>query len=111
MTAPATVRRLVPVIEAADVPPGTVASVEVEGRTVIVLATDDGWWAADAECPHAGGPLREATLAGCLLVCPWHEAVFDARSGAALRGPARKPLRTYPTTVQHGTVLIEIEEA
>lgn len=107
----AATRRLVPVIDVAEVPPGTTTLVEVENRRVLVIGTDDGWWAADAECPHAGGPLEQAVLSGCLLVCPWHEAVFDARSGAALRGPARRPLRTYPTTVQNGTVLIEIEEA
>lgn len=107
----AVTRRLVPVIDCADVPTGTTALVEAGGRRILITGTDDGWWAADAECPHAGAPLEEGTVTGCLLVCPWHSAVFDARTGGVLRGPARRALRTYPTTIQNGTVLVEIEEA
>ena len=103
-------RRLVPVAECADVPAGTVTPVHIAGRDLIITATNDGWWASDASCPHAGAPLETATVAGCVLVCPWHEAVFDAASGRALRGPARRGLRTYPTIVQNGTVLVELEE-
>jgi nitrite reductase/ring-hydroxylating ferredoxin subunit len=106
----AATRRLVPVVDCAQVPPGSTTVVEVEGRPLLIAATEDGWWAADAFCPHAGAPLEEAALSGCLLVCPWHEAVLDARTGAALRGPARRALRTYPTSIQAGTVLVELEE-
>lgn len=106
----ATHRRLVPVIECDEVPVGNVAVVDVRGRRLTITATDDGWWAADADCPHAGGPLDAGVVAGCLLVCAWHESVFDARTGQVLRGPARRDLRTYPTTVQDGTVLVELEE-
>ena len=109
MTAAAT-RRLVPVLECDEVAVGTTASVEVEGRHLTITSTEDGWWAADAHCPHAGAPLENAVVSGCLLVCPWHEAVFDARTGQVLRGPARRNLRTYPTIVQDGTVLVELEE-
>lgn len=109
MTATST-RRLIPALECAEVPPGTVASVDVDGRCLTITAAEDGWFAADATCPHAGAPLENAVVAGCLLVCPWHESVFDARTGQVLRGPARRNLRTYPTIVQDGTVLVELEE-
>jgi 3-phenylpropionate/trans-cinnamate dioxygenase ferredoxin subunit len=46
---------------------------------------------------------------GCLLQCPWHGAVFDARTGQVRRGPARKPLRTYPVEIADGAVLIAAE--
>jgi nitrite reductase/ring-hydroxylating ferredoxin subunit len=105
---PAATRRLVPVIECTEVPAGATVPVTVEGRRLLVTTTEDGWWALEAECSHAGAPLDEARRAGCLLVCPWHEAVFDARTGQALRGPARRGLRTYPTLVQDGTVLVEL---
>ena len=106
----ATRRRLIPVIECDEVPVGTVTVVEVAGRRITITGTGDGWWASDADCPHAGGPLEMGVVAGCLLVCPWHEAVFDARTGQVLRGPARRNLHTYPTIVQDGTVLVELEE-
>lgn len=41
-----------------------------------------------ARCPHRGAPLAEGTVTGNLLVCPWHQATFDLRTGRLVRGPA-----------------------
>jgi nitrite reductase/ring-hydroxylating ferredoxin subunit len=43
---------------------------------------------------------------GCYLECPWHNAVFDARTGAVVRGPARKAAKLYEVSVVEGTVFI-----
>ncbi|MGH8887991.1 MAG: Rieske (2Fe-2S) protein [Egibacteraceae bacterium] len=98
-----------PVAAVADVPPGAVTTVQV-GKRLAALVNHEGWfYALDADCPHAGGPLGEGRLgAGCLLECPWHRAVFDVRTGRVHRGPARKPVRTYQVAVEDGTVFIAL---
>jgi len=101
--------RFVPVAVAAEVPSGTAVTVDVAGRRVAVVNHRGSFYAVDDGCTHAGGPLGEGRVgAGCLLECPWHGAVFDVRTGAVRRGPARKPLRTYQVKVADGTVLVAV---
>jgi len=48
----------------------------------------DGHFAVDRVCRHLGGPLDKGAINrdGC-LVCPWHGAAYDVRSGRMVRGP------------------------
>ena len=57
---------------------------------------------------HAGAPLAEGTLAGEDLTCPWHGSQFKVTDGSVLRGPTEKPLKVYPSTVNNGSVFIDI---
>ncbi|MDQ3932486.1 MAG: Rieske 2Fe-2S domain-containing protein [Actinomycetota bacterium] len=124
-------QQLVPVMRLDDIPPGTASTVEVDGCPVTLLrhrsepqacrggpeareggahgGEAEGLYAIEAFCTHAAGPLGEGRLTSdhC-IVCPWHGATFDARSGQVLRGPARKALRTYVTVVEDGTVFIAL---
>lgn len=98
------------VAAACDVPPGTVRTVQVEGRAVVVANVRGTFVAVDATCPHAGGPLGEGDVTGDgQLQCPWHRGTYDLRSGEACGGPARKPLRHYPVTVDGDVVLLTLD--
>jgi nitrite reductase/ring-hydroxylating ferredoxin subunit len=101
----------VAVASVADVPSGWVLRVTV-GQRDIALANQDGTFhALDNGCSHAGGPLGDNRLrSGCLLECPWHNSVFDVRTGEVVRGPARKAQRTYPVKVQDDTVYIGLDQ-
>lgn len=92
---------------AADLPPGTVLTVTVEDRPVVLANLAGTLVAVDGACSHAAGPLGEGELVdGCQLRCPWHGATFDLRTGAVRSGPARKGLRRYDIAVEAGTVLL-----
>ncbi|MDP8970557.1 MAG: non-heme iron oxygenase ferredoxin subunit [Actinomycetota bacterium] len=94
----------------AQVPAGTVATVQAGGRDLALINYNGSFFALDNDCPHASGPLGQGLLGdGCLLACPWHGAVFDARSGQVLRGPARKAVRTYPVMLEGGAVLVALD--
>ena len=53
-----------------------------------------------AKCTHRGGPLNEGKLDGSTVTCPWHGTQFDVCTGAALRGPATEPVKTYRVTLE-----------
>lgn len=107
--APSSTTRFVDACGAEELPPGTARPVTVAGRRLALVNHDGVVSAVDGDCPHAGGPLGEGTPgAACVLACPWHGAVFDVRDGAPLRGPARKPVRTYQVRMADGVVQVAI---
>lgn len=95
----------------ADLPAGTARSVTVAGLDVALVNHDGVVSAVQGACPHAGGPLGEGQPGrDGALACPWHGAVFDVSSGRPLRGPARKPLRTYQVRVADDMVQVAVPD-
>jgi nitrite reductase/ring-hydroxylating ferredoxin subunit len=104
-------QRLVRVAAVADVPAGWVLKVRVGSRELALAHTEDGLYATENACSHAGGPLGDTRVKeGCFVECPWHNSVFDVRTGAVVRGPARKELKVYDVTVQDGMVFVALPE-
>lgn len=65
-----------------------------DGKQVVVVETDSGFYAVDAECTHYGGPLQDGAVANGQIRCPWHHASFDLETGRA-SGPALKDVGCY----------------
>ena len=93
------------VCHTADVPPGRVIAVAVEGRTYALANVDGQFYALDNNCPHNGGPLARGTLQGRELTCPWHAWRWDVTSGrncwpGADWRAARLPVRVVGEQIQ-----------
>lgn len=92
-----------------DVPSGWVLKVSVGGREIALANHEGEFLAVDNSCTHAGGPLGDTKLKpNCQVECPWHNSVFDARTGEVVSGPARKAIKTYQTRVIEGLVFVRI---
>jgi nitrite reductase/ring-hydroxylating ferredoxin subunit len=103
-------RRVIRAASVADVPPGWVLKVRVDNREIALANVGGTFTALDNACSHAGGPLGDSRLhEGCYLECPWHNSVFDARTGEVVRGPARKALPCYEVSVEDGTVYLTLD--
>ncbi len=86
---------------------GDMRAFEVRGAKIAVAKVDGTFYAFGDTCTHmacslAGGDLEETTV-----ICPCHGSEFDVTSGAVLQGPARKPVETYETRVEDGTLEIK----
>ncbi len=82
---------------ASAVPVGGAASFtdpRTGGPAYVVQPASGQFVAFSAVCTHQGCTV-DAPSSG-RFHCPCHGAVFDARSGAVLQGPARRPLPTVP---------------
>jgi nitrite reductase (NADH) small subunit len=88
MSAPAIDGALVRACHVDDVPHGEGRALTLGGRRIALFRADTGWYALDAVCPHAGGPLADGIVADCRVICPLHERAFDLATGAALSGGA-----------------------
>lgn len=91
-----------------SVPPGEGRTFDVGSRRVAVFHARSGQlFAAQAECPHRGGPLADGLLGGSTLVCPLHAWKFDLTTGRAADGQCA--LQTYPARLNRaGQIVIEL---
>ncbi|MGD0588418.1 MAG: Rieske 2Fe-2S domain-containing protein [Thermoplasmata archaeon] len=75
--------------------PGKAIRVIVEGTAVAVFNVGGLLFGVDAKCTHVGGPLDQGSVADTIVTCPLHGSQFDLRTGAVVRGPASRPLKSY----------------
>jgi nitrite reductase/ring-hydroxylating ferredoxin subunit len=74
-------------IQTADVAPGGMKAVELNGRELVICNCDGDFYAVDRRCGHMNSPLDLGTLDGSILTCAMHCAQFDVTSGEALANP------------------------
>jgi NADPH-dependent 2,4-dienoyl-CoA reductase/sulfur reductase-like enzyme/nitrite reductase/ring-hydroxylating ferredoxin subunit len=75
---------------------GSMTRLELEGKPVVVARVDGEYYAFGGNCPHYGAPLNDGLLKEHTLICPWHHACFDVRSGARLEPPTLNDLARFP---------------
>jgi len=75
---------------------GAVAAQGPSGPIVVAQPTAGQVVAHSAVCTHAGCMVAPA---GAQLACPCHGSIFDAFTGAVVRGPATAPLAAVPVKV------------
>lgn len=61
----------------------------------VLFDRNDQWWALSRTCTHLGCKINYHEEQD-ILECPCHQSQFDARTGAVLKGPAKKPLVFLP---------------
>jgi nitrite reductase/ring-hydroxylating ferredoxin subunit len=100
----------------------------VSGRQVGVVMWHGEAFALRNVCPHEYGPVcggftmpmivgdeigtMEIDEDRLVVICPWHGWEFDARSGrAAWRDDSTYRLKTYPTKIEDGRVLVDVGRA
>jgi len=90
-----------------ELEPGEARAFEVNGRSVALFSTDEGFFATDLLCTHGQASLAEGFVEGTVVECPLHAGSFCLRTGTALSAPAQVPLRTYPVSVTDGIVAVK----
>lgn len=86
---------------------GKAKRVEIAGRMIAVWHLEDGFFALDDSCPHAGAPLGFGQVEEGTVICPRHGAHFDIRTGKVLSLPAVHGLKRFAVTVENDKVMID----
>ena len=94
-------------VDVGDVREGEVKAVSAGGTAVLVAAVEGEVYAFRNECAVDGMPLDGARLTGTVLVCPWHNCAYDARSGKRADGEGGN-LRVVPVTRRDGSVKVSV---
>lgn len=91
-----------------DFPEGEMRSVRAAGMDVLMVRRDGLLFGIADVCTHAGGPLHEGTLDGCVVTCPWHGSRFRVDTGEPLQGPATFPQPTFTVSEREGGVFVKL---
>jgi len=89
-------RAFVQAIRTADIAPGGMKAVELDGRTLVICNVGGTFHAIDRRCGHMNAPLEMGTLDGAVLTCALHCAQFDVVTGEVLSGPVPADLGSEP---------------
>lgn len=87
---------------------GEMTRLELEGKPVVVARVEGGYYAFGGNCPHYGAPLNTGVLKGHQLICPWHHACFDVRSGVRLEPPTLNDLARFPVRVENDDLYVTL---
>lgn len=82
--------------------------VEVNGTEIALFNLGGEVHAIDNNCTHVGGPLCEGEISGSEVICPWHGAAFDIRTGRAIGPPAVEAVNRYNLRIADGHIEIEV---
>ncbi len=79
------------------------------GRTFSIFRNDrDEYFCTDGLCTHEEVHLADGLVMENTVECPKHASIFDFTTGEVETPPACANLRTYPTKLENGRVMIEI---
>ncbi|KAJ2986579.1 hypothetical protein NUW58_g4956 [Xylaria curta] len=93
--------------------PGEKREVEVEGiegaKVLLVNAGGGQIQALGTKCTHYGAPLINGVLTKSgRLVCPWHGACFNAKTGDVEDAPALDALTAFKVVEKGGAVYVQV---
>jgi nitrite reductase/ring-hydroxylating ferredoxin subunit len=92
---------------AADLTEGELRAFDAEGTAICVTLVGGRLLAVDDTCTHAGCSLADGELDGTTITCPCHGSRFDAETGAVLRGPAERPVRSWSVRAEGEALVAE----
>jgi len=83
----------------------TVQTKKFEAPIFIMKEPDGSYIALSMKCTHKGCTVRVPKDNAEKLVCPCHGSEFSTE-GNVLRGPAAKPLQSFPVTTENKNVIV-----
>ena len=99
----------------ADLAVGEMRALELDGESILVLNVAGEPFAFRNACstePDRGLGLEGGRLAGNVLVCPWHNCAYDARTGKRVDDQLHEPgLQAIPVALESGLIKVAVKIA
>ena len=90
-----------------SLPPGTLKGIEAEGVRILLCNLDGEVYAYRNACSGSVLPLDVGQLKGYTLLCPWHNCVYDIRTGKRLDGGTGR-LQVVPVAICDGMIQLAL---
>ena len=90
---------------------GEMKSVSVgKDNEVLIVNINDELYALGAHCTHYGAPLAGGAISDDTIICPWHHACFNAKTGKLKEPPAADDLPKFEILIENENVLVKVPE-
>jgi len=105
-----------------ELAPGEIRPVDIAGRAVAIVKSQDGTISALRDiCPHLGARLSYGYVDRTVIAetvgdfqlsdefavrCPWHGYEFSTATGRCLADPERVRVRAYRVAVEDGKIIV-----
>ena len=89
---------------------GQMQQIAVGDSQILLSRIEDKFYATGAFCSHYGAPLAKGVLCGERVVCPWHNACFNAISGQQEEPPGLDSLEHFAVRVEEDRVLVQLPD-
>ena len=94
-----------------DFKKGEMKSVSVgQDKEILIVNINDELFALGAHCTHYSAPLQDGVLSGDTIICPWHHACFNAKTGSLKEPPAADSLPQFEIIIENDNVLVKVPE-
>ena len=83
-------------------------TIELLGRSILIIKESTKWYAIENLCSHADLPLEDGEVEDEAIICPFHGAKFCLRTGEHLAPPALSDIAIFPIRVSNDIIEIEL---
>ena len=96
------------VAKTSEILDGEVMPFYVDGVGIAICNINNNFYAFKDECSHETFPLSDGDVEGENIVCIYHGAEFDVKSGEATCLPATEPIEVYELKVEGDDILVKV---
>jgi NADPH-dependent 2,4-dienoyl-CoA reductase/sulfur reductase-like enzyme/nitrite reductase/ring-hydroxylating ferredoxin subunit len=93
-----------------DLEDGQMKGYEVADHKILLRKIDGKYYAGVGKCPHYGASLDGGAMSRERIVCPWHHAAFDVKTGDLREPPAIDSLPQYEVKIDGDDVVVMLPE-
>jgi len=97
------------VADTGDILSGEMKSFLVHNVSVVICNLNNNFYAFRDECSHEFLPLSDGEMEDGKVICPYHGAEFDVKTGEAMCLPAIEPIEIYEVKVEENGILVKID--
>ncbi|MEM9169374.1 MAG: Rieske 2Fe-2S domain-containing protein [Pseudomonadota bacterium] len=92
-----------------DIPENASKAVDIDGRSILICNTRDGFLAVENLCTHQLQALEGGKIRGCYIFCPLHGQRFNLKDGKPIGQLTDKPLPVFRLRVDGDEIWINPE--
>ena len=96
------------VIELSKLEKNDVTNVQFGTKDLAIYDAKDGIFVSLSRCTHGAANLCDGYFDGTFIECPFHQGLFDVRTGEAKAVPARVKLKMIKSRIRNGVVQIHL---